>query len=441
MLFFVVFLVQTQQVSSKIFNAKTHTLKNGLQIIVISNRTLPSLRVSMLYKVGTADDPIGMIGLSHFLEHMMFKGSRNFPKGQYNTVLDKVGGSYNAMTSFDYTMYYADIPLRYLNLLLEMEADRMCSLLFDDNELESERQVVFEERRMRLENNPFGPISELLQRALHPYHHYGIPPIGYPQHIQAYTSKALKKHYQTWYVPNNAILIVSGNVTLNQVIPIAERYFGKIHSSPVPLRKRVKDPEIQGISHKIQQVNARNSLTVVHRFFQAPGYNGKNSEHYYPLILLSEILGGNEVSDFYEHFVINKKMCVHISSNYDDDCMDPKPFSIEATINPGVSIESFEKELQQYLNHFIKNGVSNHEIEKAKKNMVGHLAFMRDGHKGITTILVALASGHKLENIENFASSIEKVTSTQIHAAAKFVLGKPPYVSLDVLPKDHKQKK
>jgi zinc protease len=430
---FIFLFITVQSIMAGIFNAQTHTLPNGLQIIVIPNTLSPSVSVGLLYKVGTADDPSHMIGLSHFLEHMMFKGTKAVPGDQYNKIISRIGGFSNAMTNFDYTLYVAEVAAPYLEMIIQMEADRMVNLSFDEKEVEPERHVVWEERRMRLENHPFGQAYELLFRALNPYHPYGTLPIGYPQHIQAYTYEALRSHYTTWYRPNNAILIVVGHTTLEDVKQLAQKHFGPIPTRDVPTRQRVQNPPRGGITQHIEQKNPRNSAILLNWFYDAPTFK-QNKKLCFSLTVLAHILGGHQTSSFYRHFVEDTKLCLSVSANYDDSNLDSQPFSLNATLAPTMDVHAFKKELTTWIQTIKNNGIPEDEIAKAKRDLLAELAFLRDGNMKVVETFTGLATGMALEDYENYGTNINDVTAADITQAIEHVFSAPPSVTMDLYP-------
>ncbi|MBX9977261.1 MAG: insulinase family protein, partial [Alphaproteobacteria bacterium] len=248
---------------STIFNHQSFTLKNGLTIYFIKNTLAPVVNVSLYYKIGTADDPRDQHGLSHFVEHMMFKGTTRVPKGKFDNLLLKQGANYNAHTTPDYTCYEATIAKDQLELVLFLEADRMVNLTFTKEDIDSERQVVHEERAMRLDNNPFGKAIEIYLRSLYWKHPYGIPTIGYPEHIDAYTYDSVQHHYKTYYAPNNAILIVAGDTTLDVLKPLVEKYFSDIPSKTIPERVRMQEPDHGDTTIRIDHYADRNHVVVI----------------------------------------------------------------------------------------------------------------------------------------------------------------------------------
>ena len=426
-------LILTGQTMAGVFNPQMKTLSNGLQVIVIPNTMAPIVSVGVLYKVGTADDPSDITGISHFLEHMMFKGTTSVPTAEFKRIILEHGGETNALTSFDYTLYHTDIAVEYLELILKMEADRMANLAFTEKEVAAERDVVLEERRMRLDNHPFGQAYETLLRALRWYHPYGVPPIGHPYHIQNYTYQAVRDHYHKWYTPNNAVLMIAGKTTLEQVLPLVEKYFGGLNARPVPERIRIAEPSHQGITQHIEQKNPRNSLILLNWYYEAPNHRSDLSQHCYPLMVLSQVLGGNSTTDFYRFFVEDKKLALNISSSYDDTSYDPQFFSLSATLAPNMDVNIFKKELALYLQKLLAT-ISDAEVEKAKRDLLAQLAFMRDGNKNSLMVFTSLAAGLTVEQIEKWGDSIKAVTAEQVLTAARIVLGKPALVTMDLYP-------
>ncbi len=417
-----------------IFNPEVHTLPNGLQIIVVPNDIAPIVSIGILYKVGTADDPLPLMGISHFLEHMMFKGTKNVPTSEFKKIILQHGGSTNAATSFDYTIYETDIAKEYLELILKLEADRMANLSFTEEEIKSEKDVVFEERRMRVENHPFGQAYEVLLRALSWYHPYGIPPIGYPHHIQNYSYEAVRNHYKTWYTPNNAIVIIAGKTNLAEVKPIVEKYFGSLPSRPIPKRQRFAEPPHQGITQHIEQRNPRNSLIMLNWYYIAPNHRVGETQHYYPLIVLSQILGGNSTTEFYRLLVEEKKLALSVRSSYEGDSYEPRPFGISATLSPDMDVAIFKQALANYLKDIVEKGVSEEELRKAKRDLLAQLAFIRDGNNSTLSVFTSLSSGFTIEQIEKWADYIQAVTLENVHAAAKAVLSQLPIATMDLYP-------
>jgi zinc protease len=423
-----------------IFHPSTTTLSNGLQVVLIQNHLAPIVSINLIYKVGTADDPLGMHGLSHFLEHMMFKGTKDIPADQFKKIISGNGGIINAFTTPDFTAYTCDIGLEFLDFYLKLEADRMQNLAMDAREVLSEKKVVQEERLMRLDNNPFGVAYEALLRATYWYHPYGIPAIGYPQNIAAYTRDAAYEHYKKWYAPNNAILVIAGDVTMETLKPIVEKHFGCIPSRSLPLRDRVVEPDHSGVVISLEQENPRISQVSINWNYAAPSHREPHSEHYYPLIVLAEILGGNNTSRLYCNLVEDHKLAVSADCSYDSDGYDPETFTFSVTLAPNVKPDDLKTAVANQINEVITKGVTAKELADAKRDILANLAFARDGNSTSVMAFTRLAVGFTVEQIENWPNKINAVTVQQVHEAARFVLAKNPVAIMAVYPIGYKAK-
>ncbi|MES2607424.1 MAG: pitrilysin family protein [Pseudomonadota bacterium] len=419
-----------------LINAQTHTLENGLKIIIVPNGLAPVVTIGVIYHVGTADDPLDQVGLSHFLEHMMFKGTKEIPGSEFNKLIIRNGGHNNAYTEYDHTFYHTTISAKHLELILKCEADRMRNLTFTQEEVTSEIDVVLEERRMRLDNNPYGIASERFLRAMHPYHPYGVHPIGLPHHIKKYTFKSARDHYDSYYRPNNATLMIGGKVTLKEALPLIEKYFGGIKSAPIPARNRPQNPPREGLTEKITQYNKRNSIIQLQLSYDAPHFHSEfGRKHYYPLLVLAYLLGGNSTAEFYHDLVERKKLAIHVSCDYDGSSIDPKDFSISAAMQPSDNIETLKAEINKLLIQIQKNGVSKDDLARAKIDMIGKLAYLKDGTENfLTTIASYVAKGFVIDDLNNWCQRIETVTIDDIKAAANVIFKNSPVVTLEIYP-------
>ncbi len=434
--FFLGLLSMTQGQTKPLVNAQSHTLSNGLKIIIVPNGQVPVVTIGVIYHVGTADDPLDQVGLSHFLEHMMFKGTKEVPGGEFNKLIIRNGGHNNAYTEFDYTFYYTTIAAKHLELILKCEADRMRNLTFKEEEVLSEIGVVLEERLMRLDNNPFGVASERFLRAMHPYHPYGTHPIGLPHHIKKYTFASVREHYNTWYRPNKATLIIGGKVTLEEALPLIEKYFNSLEPGTVPVRSRPQNPPREGITEAITQFNKRNSITQIQLSYDAPHYHSDlGKTHYFPLTVLAHLLGGNSTTNFYRNLVEEKKLALHVSASYDGDSLDPKDFSISAIMEPEKSPNKLKSEIKKNIDSIKEKGVEEDDLKRAKADLIGKLAFLKDSTDDFVTLIAdSLAKGFSIDDLNNWQQNIAKVTNDDIKNAAKIIFDSEPAVTVDIYP-------
>jgi zinc protease len=422
-----------------IFNPATVTLPNGLQVVLVQNHLAPVVSISLVYKVGTADDPVGMHGLSHFLEHLMFKGTKDIPADQFKKIISSNGGIINAFTTPDLTAYTCDIALEHLDFYLKLEADRMQNLVMEPTEVLAEQKVVLEERLMRLDNNPFGIAYEALLRAAYWYHPYGTPAIGYPQHITAYTRDAAYDHYKKWYAPNNAVLVVAGDVTLETLKPLVEKHFGGIPSRPLPERVRIAEPDHKGVTITLEQENPRVSQVNISWTYAAPNHRGTHSQHYYPLIILAQILGGNDISRLHRTLVEDQKIAVTANCSYDNDGYDPQTLDFSATLAPNANLVSLKVAVEKHIQDVIKKGITSQELADAQRDILADLAFARDGNSSSVMAFTRLAVGFTVGQIEDWPHKIKAVTVDQVHEAAKFVLSQNPVAIMTVYPQGYKE--
>lgn len=432
-----IFIILLGIVSSSSLVAKiipqTATLKNGLRIIVLKNPLLKSVYIYTKYNIGTADDPLHLVGLSHMLEHMMFKGSSKYPGGTINSVLTACGGESNAHTSFDETIYTIAVPAQYLDLALDIEADRMENLDIKDEDFLPEQKVVLEERQMRMGNHPFKASAEVVQRATYTAHPYGIFPIGYEAHIKAYTTKDLIAHYKMWYVPNNATIIVVGPYTLEEILPKIEEKFGNISAQELSEHQRIPEPDREGITTTVEQENPRAKNIYISISYRVPTFI-KNPEAFLTMSLLEETLTGSDSRMLYKKMVKEKKLALGVSAsyNYGRDDMD---FTFGLTLAPNMDIEKAEAFLFEELSKLLKNGLVKKDFDDAKQEDKNADEFAMDGEGFLLNIANFILEGFPVEAISDYDHLLETVTIEKAHAMLKLILAKSPVVIARNYPK------
>jgi zinc protease len=411
----------------------TKTLENGLKIIVIPNGKAPVANVAVVYNVGTADDPLDACGLSHFLEHMMFMGTDNVPSDEFKKMIQRHGGSPNAFTGWDYTVYHCSIAIEHIDLLLKMEADRMVNLSFTKKEIESERSVVMQERLMRLENHPFGQVWEVALKAFSLYHPYGVPPIGYPEHIRNYHFENTRAHYKKWYAPNNATVIVCGKVVPEEAFVMVEKHFKDLKKGEIPKRAREPNPPRQGITQLISQKNPRNAQVLYEATYDCP-HHSQDKKMALATCIIAQLMGGSEITDFYEHFVLKKKIALQISTSYDPFTLNPFGFNVMATLSPKIKMKIFKKELKSYIEKRLQEGFRETEILEAKSHYLNHFQFMFDGNEEMIDLFVGLSCGYSLTELQNWKEDINSLTRQDINKAFCSIFEKNPVVICELFP-------
>jgi zinc protease len=420
--------------AASVFNPESFTLANGMQVIVVPNHRVPVVTHMVWYKVGAADEAPGKSGIAHFLEHLMFKGTANRESGEFSKLVARNGGRENAFTSQDYTGYFQTVAVDRLPLVMELEADRMRNLLFEAKEVEPERLVILEERRQRTDVNPRAILREHVNAALFLNHPYRIPVIGWAHEIKTLTIDDLKTFYRRWYAPNNAILVVAGDITAAQLRPLAERFYGTIPSQPMAERIRPQEPP-QAASRRVVLRDARVRQPSWSRSYLAPSHRSPDGQHAYALEVLDEIMGGGATSRMYRGLVVEGKLAVSAGTHYDPDGLGPTRFVIAGSPRPGVPVERLETAMEEEVARLIADGVTETEVARAKQRMRASAVYARDSLGGGARMLgAALASGGDIASVEDWPDRIAAVTVEGVNAAARAVFSKPRSVTALLLP-------
>jgi zinc protease len=407
---------------SGVFFPETFTLANGMQVVVVANKRAPVVLHMVWYKVGAADEPPGKSGIAHFLEHLMFKGTKTLKPGQFSRIVAANGGQENAITSHDFTAYFQSVAKDRLETVMRIEADRMSNLVLTDAEVERERLVVLEERRSRTENQPRSLLWEQTNAALHIHHPYRIPVIGWEHEIKGLTTADAMAFYRRWYAPNNAILVVAGDVTAAEVRPLAEKYYGAIAAKSLPERARPLDPPHRH-ARRVVYRDARVDQPAWTRHHIAPSYNRGESKHAYALQVLSEIIGGGGTSRFYQELVVKQKIATNIATGYSATHYDLSTFNIYASPYTGIDLDRLEKAIDAEIAKLVEGGVSEDEVKRAKQVMTDRAAFARDNLRtGAMSFGAALTAGRSIADVEAWTERIAAVTVEEINAAARHVL-------------------
>ena len=406
-----------------IFFPETFRLDNGMQVVVIENDRAPVVTHMVWYKVGAADDPRGKSGLAHFTEHLMFKGTEDVPPQEFSKIVARNGGRDNAFTGHDYTAYFQSIAADRLEMVMELEADRMANLAFDAEIVQTERQVVIEERKQVVESRPERRFSEAMYASLYVHHPYGTPIIGWQSEQETFTLEDARGFYRTWYAPNNAILIVSGAVEPEEVWELAEKTYGKIQPRPVPQRDRVDEPQIQA-DRRVVFRDPEVRQPSFRRQWLVPGWNDRAGRpHYYAMQVLSEIMGGGKTSRLYQSLVVEQEVATGAGLYYDGDSLDMGYLGLYATPAPGVSIDVVESAAEAALANLLQDGVTAQEVADAKQRLTDQAVFARDSLFGPARIFGAsLTTGGSVADVEAWPDRIRAVTAKEVEAAARFAL-------------------
>jgi zinc protease len=417
-----------------VFSPETFTLENGLQVVVISNHRAPIVSHMMWYRVGSADDPPGSSGIAHFLEHLMFKGTETLAPGEFSKIVAANGGRENAFTSYDYTGYYQNVAVDRLETVMRIEADRMNNLVLTDEIVAPERDVVLEERRSRTDNNPGSILGEASRASFYQNHPYGNPIIGWAHEIAKLTARNAIDFYRRHYAPNNAILVIAGDVTAAQIRPLAEKYYGAIARRDLPPRTRPREPEHRA-ALRIELRDSRVRQPSWSRSYLAPVYGGEGGEHAYALQVLAQIAGNGASSRLHQALVVGGKLATSAGADYDSLRLDRSSFSVYASPRPGVTLDRIEAAMDAEIAKLLTGGVEEEEVERAKQRLRRAAIFARDSlSTGARIIGMALTTGRTVDDVEAWPDRIGAVTVDQVNAAAKAVLRRQSSITAQLLP-------
>jgi zinc protease len=407
--------------SAAVFNPQTFTLPNGLEVVVIENHRLPVVTQMVWYKVGAADDPSGKSGIAHFLEHLMFRGTGTIAPGEFSRIVSRNGGRDNAFTSWDYTAYHQTVAADRLELVMKLESDRMANLSITEQEVTPERQVIIEERRSRTDNNPSALLNEQMNASLFLNHPYRIPVIGWQHEMAGLTQQDALAFYSRHYAPNNAILIVSGDVTLPQVRSLAAKYYAPIPRREVAPRVRLQEPP-HVAARRVTMESDRVREPRLSREYVAPSYHAGDTQYAYALQVLDTILSGGATSRLQRKLVEDDKLAVSAWASYEPGALDSGTFSIGGQPRPDVPVSKLEEAIDGEIARLLKDGVTDDEVARAKNQLVSSADYARDSlRRGGMAIGAALATGQTVDDVEAWPERIRAVTPEQVNAAAREV--------------------
>ncbi len=416
----------------KVFNAKDYRLDNGLQIVVIENNRAPVVTHMIWYRVGAADEPIGKSGIAHFLEHLMFKGHSHpelgtMEPGEFSKLVRSLGGEDNAFTSQDYTAYFQSIAKEHLETVMTAEAARMRGLTPPIEEVISENKVILEERLQRTDTNPKAQIAEQMDEVLFPNHPYSIPIIGWMHEMEQLTWDDAKSFYDLHYAPNNAVLVVSGDVTGEEVLEIAKRTYGVLKPAETPERLRTSSPPFIGEAQiKLRHDTIREP--IIKREYRVPSYRN-NSEEALALQVFEEIMSGGATSRLYKSLVVEQQIVTNIALSYNPASWDDSTLSIGANVTNEDKISAVHDAINTELRKVILDGVTKAEIKEAKERMKNAAIYATDRLSGPAMIIgYNMMTGSTLDDIEYWPANIDKVSANQVqNVAHKYLNPDQPY--------------
>jgi zinc protease len=420
----------------------TFTLANGMQVVVIPDHRTPVVTQMIWYKVGSADETPGKSGLAHFLEHLMFKGTAEHPAGEFSQTVLRIGGNENAFTSSDYTGYFQRVPREQLPKMMEFEADRMTGLVLKDENVLPERDVVLEEFNMRVANNPDARLSEQIMAALYLNHPYGRPVIGWRQEIEKLSREDALAFYKRFYAPNNATLVIAGDVDANEIRPLAERTFGPIAPQPAipPQRLRPQEP-VPAAPRTVTLSDPRVEQPGVRRYYLVPSAATAAAGESPALDVLAQLMGGGSNSYLYRALVIDKPLAISADASYQGTALDDSQFTIAVSPKPGVEFAEVEHAIDGVIADVGQNAVRAEDLERVKTQLIAAAIYAQDNQASLARWYgAALTTGLSVDDVRNWPDRIRAVTAEDVRAAAQKWLDKKRSVT-GYLIKDTTQKR
>lgn len=404
----------------------TFTLSNGLRVVVIPDRRTPVVTQMIWYKVGSADETPGKSGLAHFLEHLMFKGTDAHPAGEFSQLVSRIGGNENAFTSYDYTAYYQRVSRDQLATMLAFEADRMTGLVLKDENVLPERDVVLEEYNMRVGNSPDARLTEQIMAALYLNHPYGRPVIGWHQEIEKLNREDALEFYKRFYAPNNATLILAGDVSVEDVRPMVEAAYGKIPPQPSipPRRIRPQEPTPAG-PRTVTLADPRVEQPSVRRYYLVPSAVTAAPEQSAALEVLAQLMGTGSNSMLYRALVVDKPLAVSAGAWYQGTGVDPTQFGISASPKPGVEFPQVEQAIDEVIAKLAQAPVPAEDLERTKTQMIAQAVYAQDSQTTLARWYgAAITVGLSVDDVRAWPDRIRAVTAEQVREAAQKWLDK-----------------
>ncbi|MCS7229442.1 MAG: pitrilysin family protein [Candidatus Kryptonium sp.] len=435
LLFMMNFLISPNQLRSQSdgkINFVEFTLENGLHVILHEDHSTPIVAVNICYHVGSKNEKTDKTGFAHLFEHLMFDGSKNVKRGEFDKYISQAGGYSNAYTTEDKTNYYEVLPSNYLELALWLESDRMLGFSIQEISLTTQREVVKEERRWRYENRPYGSAWIKISEKSFKKHPYRWPVIGYQEHLDNASMEDVREFYETFYVPNNAVLVIAGDINIEETKKLVERYFGEIPRGPERIPRPSPDDEpLDGeVREVVEDINA--PLPAVFMSFRIPEEGNPDS---YALALLSGILSVGESSRLYQRLVYKDKIANEVET-YSDSREHPGLFLIYAIANPGFNSDTLEKVIDEEIEKIRNYGVEERELEKAKNKIESALVSARQTVQGKADLLAHYYTFYKKpELINTEIEKYRKVTVEDVKRVAQKYLDPKKRVILHYLPK------
>lgn len=416
-----------------------YKMANGLDVVVIPDTRAPVVTHMVWYRVGAADEKPGVSGIAHFLEHLMFKGTEKIAPGEFSKIVARHGGEDNAFTSQDVTAYFQRVAKEHLPMVMEMEADRMVNLKLLEKDVLTERDVILEERRSRIENSPNSLLSEQISASLYLSHTYGIPVIGWMHEMEKLSRQDAFDFYEAYYAPNNAILIVAGDVTAEEVKTLADKYYGPLKRGPdLPARERPLEPPHVS-PRRVVLEDERAGKLAWQRHYLVPSYKTAPKGDSEALELLMKVATGGTTSRLYKQLVVADKIASSSGGGYSGSGLDYGSLYIYAIPVKGVTVEQIEEAVGDVFEKIAKDGITELELNRARNAYIADYVYGNDSQSGLARRYgFALATGWSIQDIESYPDRLKKVTVDDLQRVAKKYLDLNSSVTGILIPKPKK---
>ena len=409
----------------------TFTLDNGMEVVVIEDHRAPVVVHMVWYRVGSADEPVGASGVAHFLEHLLFKQTDVLEAGEFSATVAANGGSDNAFTSYDYTAYFQRIAADRLELMMQMESNRMNNLAITADDIETERNVILEERNQRTENNPNALASEQFRAALYQNHRYGVPIIGWKHEMEQLDLQDALDFYDLYYSPNNAVHVVAGDVEPDEVEALAEKYYGVIPAEDqLPERLRPEEPP-QRAERRITFVDPRVSQPYVTRSYLAPERDPGAQKEAAALVYLAELLGGSPfTSDLGIALQFDSQTAVYTNASYGGSSLDDTSFSVTVVPSVGISLTEGEAAMDEVINAFLEADIDPERLDSIRTQLRASEVYALDNVNGLARRYgAALTQSLTIQDVQEWPDILQSVTEADIKAVAAKVFDRDQSVT------------
>jgi zinc protease len=399
-----------------------YTLANGLELVVVPDRRTPVVTHMIWYKVGSADEPPGKSGIAHFLEHLMFKGTAKNPAGRFSQTLATIGGQENAFTSTDFTAFFQRTSREHLPSLMEFEADRMTGLVLTDDNVLPELQVVLEEWNLRVGNDPAARLGEQVTAALYLNHPYHRPVIGWRNEIVKLNREDALEFYRRFYTPNNAVVVVAGDVSAEEAKGMAEATYGKVaQRAEIGPRVRPAEPQPEpGAVRHVVLADQRVAQPSLQRSYLVPSIATAKPGEAEAIAVLVHALGSGSTSRLYRELIAEKGLAADTGAWYQDAALDQSRLGLYGTPRPGVSLHQLEAAIDAVVAEVIDKGLTPEEVERAKNRMIAAYVYAQDNQTSLARLYgAALTTGSTVEQVLSRPERLRAVTTEAVNAAAR----------------------